>query len=102
MTTSLFSCTSIQMQLFPLRVDPFYERKQQFGRVASPACESIYLSNLYFYCIVLDCLFNIDTKYKQSTQNIYTPNFLEVVVHLYIIDQWNQIAFVRSPGNGYV
>ena len=89
MTTSLFSCTSIQMQLFPLRVDPFYERKQQFGRVAAPAC---YLNNLYFYtpyhiCIVLDRLLNIDLKYKQSTQNIYTPNFLEVVVHLYIIDQ---------------
>ena len=87
MTSSLLSCTTIQMQLFPLRVDPFYERKQQFGRIAAPACESIYLNNLYFYtpyhiCIVLDRLFNIFPKYKQSAQNMYTPNFLQVVVHV--------------------
>ena len=77
MTSSLLSCKSIQMQLFPLRVDPFYERKQQFGRGAAPACESIYLNNLYFYtpyhiCIVLDRLFNIYPKCKQLTQIIYT------------------------------
>ena len=51
--------------------------------------------------LFLDRLFTIEPKYKQSSQSILIhQNFLKAVVHVMIIDDWNQHG-VRNPGNGY-
>ena len=46
---------------------------------------------LQLWLAFLGPLFTIDVKYT-----------LKVVIHLIIIDQWNQTALVRNPGKGHL